>query len=240
MTDGATCTITYKTNETAPAKFDNPLYGKIALFDGDSFCAAGTADGKGWAYLIGEANAMSYTNYGVAGATVADITGQEGHSGAHCICKSIDTMAAEADYIVLEGGVNDYLLFSQYGFPLLGAVSTGYAATLDETTFCGAMESLCKKALTKYVGKKILFIIAHKTTGSVNATAQDWFNKQREILEKWNIPYVDLYKTAGICVQLSAQNSLFHDEGGGTYWGHLTASGYIAVTPKIESKMKSI
>ena len=58
----------------------NPLYGKTALFNGDSICAGlsvGSSDptyGYGWAGRIGIKNNMTWRNYGVSGGTVTTDT----------------------------------------------------------------------------------------------------------------------------------------------------------------------
>ena len=58
----------------------NPLYGKTALFNGDSICAGlsvGSSDptyGYGWAGRIGIKNNMTWKNYGVSGGTVTTDT----------------------------------------------------------------------------------------------------------------------------------------------------------------------
>jgi lysophospholipase L1-like esterase len=209
----------------------NPLYGKTAVFHGDSICnGASAGDGKsGWAGRIGRANNMAWVNYGVSGSTIAYVSGSY-----YCVSRNVENMLANADYIILEGGTNDADLLPA---EKVGTLSNGFAATLDDTTFYGAMESMFKKAILKYSGKKIGYIIPQKM--GVNADSQAkrkaFFDKAVEVCIKWGIPYLDLWNGTHLNAQIAEINTALYTDG-----QHLNSAGYEAITPRIEAWMKSL
>lgn len=208
----------------------NPLYGKIALFTGDSICYGAGWRG-GWAKIIGENNDMTSINYGIGGTTIGKQVGL-----TNSILERVDTMQDNADYIIFQGGYND-----AWRCPL-GEITEGYNDVYDEFTFCGAMESLLKKAILKWKGKKIGVIITFKS-GENKAKYKPYFDKQKEICEKWSIPYLDLWKASGICNDLPEINNMYfqlQSDGITGDYTHPNEKCYREfLSPKIESWMKT-
>lgn len=215
----------------------NPLDKKIILFTGDSICAGFIDNGDGtygeqygWAEIIKENNpSITMKNYGVGGATVATFD-----TGANSILQRLDTMHTEypeADWIVLEGGVNDC-----YSTEIeLGEITQNYNSSLDVTTFCGALESLLKKSIEYWPGKKIGFIVTFKVPTAVGF--KSYMDKAKEICEKWSIPYIDLYSKSGLEFNVDyIKNNYSYGQGG----LHPNIDGYKIITPKIEAWMKSL
>ena len=220
-------------NVVIPSVLDN----KTLLFSGDSICKAviinddGTyGDSYGWCEIIQENNQSSTVlNYGIGGTCIA-----KRENRTDSILERIETMYKEnpnADYIIFEGGVND----CYSGIPL-GTISSGYSATLDETTFCGALESMFKNAILKWQGKKIGYIITFKVP-TADPTFVNYMDKAREICEKWSIPYIDLYKNSGLTYHLADIKRNYSYENGGL---HPNIEGYKIITPKIENWIKSL
>ncbi len=222
-------------------KQDNVLCGKTAVFLGDSICAGTTVGtdspyyGYGWGGIIGENNHMTWTNYGKNGGTIT-------HRGADgtCISKIADTAIAEhpsADYVIFEGGCNDADQMRESG---LGEISADYAA-FDTTTFSGALEALILKLVTAYPRAKIGYIIPQKMyTGYTDYTAKNhihrkYFDRAVEICKKWGIPVVDVWNGSMLNPKLSTA-SVYYSDG----IQHLTETGYLAITPMIESWMRNM
>lgn len=137
----------------------------------------------------------------------------------------------EADWIVLEGGVNDC-----YSTKIeLGEITQNYTSSLDVTTFCGALESLFKKSIEYWPGKKICFIVTFKVPTAVGF--KSYMDKAKEICEKWSIPYIDLYNKSGLEFNVDyIKNNYSYGQGG----LHPNIDGYKIITPKIEAWMKSL
>ncbi len=225
----------------------NPLFRKKIVFTGDSICNGSSARDNlnGWAGRIGRNNQMTWTNAGISGATFT--TGLTGSAGVIA-----DTNFFDADYLIIEGGTNDADLI---GDALteepqdFGTYSMGdYTSNFDNTTYCGAIESLFKRLTTDYKGKKIGCIIAQKM-GGVNATYPDYtkehnnrrfyFETLMTLCEKWGIPYLNLWDNCMLNPMIPAHYTENEDymyvDG-----QHLTSNGYDYISPIIESWLKTL
>ena len=210
----------------------SPLYGKIAVFDGDSICNAISDNLDGWAGRIAKNNSMGYTNYAKDGATITNGLMADGNP-RHWISKSVVDMRTDADYIIFEGGTNDADLL---GSGNLGTVSMGYNATLDDTTFSGALESTFKQAILKFKGKKIGYIVAHKMgTGLQADNRKSFFDRAIEICKKWGIPYINLWDTSYLNPNIQEIRDYFYTDG-----QHLKSISYDVLSDKIEAWMKTL
>ena len=149
-------------------------------------------------------------------------------------------MRDDADYIIFEGGINDF-----WNKVPLGEITPNYTSALDDTTFCGAFESMLKQAVLKWQGKKIGFIIVHKITNTYypygNSTPgkfELYREKIIEICNKWSIPYLDLFNCSGLNVNIQEIKQKYTTKGDGT---HPNAEGYeLFYVPKIEAWMKTL
>ena len=230
----------------------NVLYGKTAIFDGDSICNGSSAqDGKsGWAGRIGDNNNMIWENYGTNGGTISAETQLSG-SDLHWISRTIDTIHTDypsLDYLIIEGGTNDADLLSD---DKLGTLNeTDYSGTYDDTTFIGALETLFYKATSYYPYAKIGYIVAQKMGLSANAhysKRYNFFEVAMQVCEKWGIPYINLWDGSHLNPHLNAhydssKTTSENREAGSLYTDgqHLTTYGYDVVTPKIEAWMRTL
>lgn len=234
-------------NDATASNF-NPLTGKSALFLGDSICNGSSAnDGfSGWAGRIGLKNSMLWKNSGISGGTFTD--GLSGSAGVISNSSLFDT-----DYVIIEGGTNDADLIGSIIDgnipPQFGSFDeSDYTSAFANTTFCGAVEFLIKKAVTENKGAKIGMIIAPKM-GQLNTSRPDYtaaHNNRRayfetliNICKKWGIPVLNLWDECYLNPMLPA-----HYTSGETYMytdgQHLTSNGYDYITPIIEAWMRSL
>ena len=235
----------------------NLLKGKIIVFDGDSICHATsetkTSNERGWAYRIGNSNEMEWCNFGIGGGTItAELYSRVTGNPRHWISRSIDAIHErfpKLDYLILEGGTNDADLV-RHTPERVGIVDeTDFTGNYDDTTFCGAVESLFFKALRYYPTAKIGFIIAPK----MGLEAEDvqnrrsYFFKIMEICRKWNIPYIDLWDDCPLDPTLKTyyDSDMSQEENiasGKAYVDgqHLSKIGYDLITPKIETFIKTL
>lgn len=247
-----TTTRTYKTQ-----KLENVLTNKKAVFCGDSICAGKSVSassdryGYGWAGVIGVANNMTWQNLGVDGATVAEFSGQ---SGTGIIVNQLANAYSDADYIILEGGCNDYdKLSGATTADTMGEVSTSWDDSFKVTTYAGALEHLFYTALSNHPNSKVGYIIP-QMMGKCTWTAYEsgsyriYYNLAIEICKKWGIPYLDLWYESSLNPNLSVyyNSSLSKDEanadGSVCYVDgqHLTEAGYDLIVPRIESWMRTL
>lgn len=233
--------IVLKTAFDAQSEATNPLYGKIISFNGDSICEARATNGGGYATIIGENNNMTVENLGVSGGTIMYAEGK------HCISRTVVNMREDADYIILEGGVNDL-----YSDRPLGTISNGYNEILDDTTFYGAFENMLKQALIRFHGKKIGYIAVHKMTQYFDSdkTEDNAYHAAMKCCKKWGIPVCDLNISCPPFGYLkNNEDTVFmanlytehtSQEGVGDGW-HPNEEGYRKYyVPKIEAWLKTL
>lgn len=227
--------------EAIAAKAENPLYGKTMAATGDSITATvSNREYAGYAKIIAERNLMAYETKAIWGATIA--RGISETSG--CILDTIGQMREDADYVILSGGANDFYALSS-GTETLGAVSNGYTSELDETTFCGALESMCAQAIERWPGKKLLYVITHRMLDISNESLEDWVTTMIGILRKWGIPYVDLWHEMP-SLMLPGLKDRYTSNGNTVYDGtgdglHPNEEGYRRYyVPVIEARLKGL
>lgn len=232
------------------------LFGKTAVFLGDSICA-GTSVGEdlpeygyGWAGLIGEANDMIWANYGRNGGTVTPIQSVAAEKRDLFSQLEIARRAyTKVDYVLIEGGVNDADLLKDDPANL-GTVSEGFA-DFDQSTFSGAFEKLIADIREAYPTAKIGYIIPPKM-GNAPYDAEHnirrrYFDRAIEICEKWGIAYIDLWADS----PLDPMSAIYYDETldaaanistGKSYTDgqHLTGAGYKLIVPQIEAFMRNL
>lgn len=193
------------------------LCGKLIAYNGDSICESRfsgfASNGGGYPYLISQIVGGTYENKAVSGGTLAV------SSAGHHVCDTISAMSDDADIICIDGGINDYWL----DVPLGDYSVSDFTGSVDNTTICGALESIFRQAINKWVGKPIVFVIVHKiTTTAWTANGAGYtFAEAREkmigICEKYSIPYVDMWANGGLNAYMDALNNAYLNGGGNTH-----------------------
>lgn len=224
-----------------PPTTGTALDGKTIVFAGDSITAGFVQEQglpnygqrNGYVEMLQKKYPKTaFKNLASGGATIGHYEGEP----TPCVVEQISnaiTQYPNADYIIIQGGVNDTWLSSKVP---LGEISSGYTASLNEGTFCGALESIFKKAQTQWIGKRIGFLTTHKIPSA--PSLGNYMDKAKEICKKWSVPYLDLYNLSTLNYALAeVKNNLSykttdHPNGDGT---HPNMKGYEVLTPKIES-----
>jgi len=207
----------YKTDRLVPftpSGSVSRLKGKKICYNGDSIAESRfsgfASNGGGYPYLIAQQTGGSYENKAVSGGTLSI------SSAGHHVCETISSMASDADLVCLEGGINDYWLH----VPLGDFTESDFTGSLDETTVCGALESIFRQAINKWVGVPIVFVIVHKitTTAWTVNNAGYTFAQEREkligICKKYSIPYVDMWAEGGLNAYMSVLDNAYLNGGG--------------------------
>ena len=208
------------------------LGGKKVLNFGDSVAAGDGNKGKSYAHLIAEREGMDLKSYALGGATFGD---KSPENASLCILSQIkNAEEQQADFILLQGGLNDCV--SQDSIPT-GTVSDGYDSPLDETTFCGALESALKTVRTKWPAAQLVLIICHKMSSRPNGWPP-YAALMQQIAEKWSVPTVDLYASGGLNPHIEPMRTAYTNNADGT---HPNESGYLTwYVPRIEEAMRSL
>lgn len=193
------------------------IAGKFICYNGDSIAESRfsgfPSNGGGYPYLIAKQTGGTYENKAVSGGTLSV------SSAGHHVCETIANMSDNADLVCLEGGINDYWLH----VPLGDYSESDFTGDVDNTTVCGALESIFRQAINKWVGVPIVFVIVHKitTTAWTVNNAGYTFAQEREkligICKKYSIPFVDMWAEGGLNAYMSVLDNAYLNGGGSVH-----------------------
>lgn len=216
-------------------KTDGVLNRKAALFMGDSICD-GTQDGSifydSWAGRIGEINQMDYVNAGLSGTSISTCRATR---YGRILTQLENNKQKDFDYIVMHGGVND-----AWDSAPIGTMSDSFELSAFKTnTFAGGLEELFYYA-TKYypdahLGFILNFRIVNSSVASVNNNLDDYFAVAKQICDKWNIPYLDLYSNADVMKDLAIGTRTYISD-----YIHPNCGGYDRLYVYIEEWMENL
>ncbi|MGM9834810.1 MAG: SGNH/GDSL hydrolase family protein [Bacilli bacterium] len=207
---------------------ENPLKGKSILGFGDSIMYGAGNDGVGIVNLIAERNNMTYVNNAVSGATILKDSNNN-------IPVQIEEYSDTADYILLEGYINDCNISGIEN--RVGEVTGYYSSSLDTNTFCGQLEDMLKTVQNKFTGKKIAYVFVHKMSTRGTDIQKIIHDKSKEICDKWSIPIIDLFEESNLNTNITEYKQYTNNSDG----THPTQTGYeLYYLPLIEAKLKTL
>lgn len=166
----------------------NPLAGKTLCVLGDSICFNNGGYGK----IIADENGMDFINKAKGGASLADNVAWSAEDPGirPSISKLAENIEGAVDYILIEGGVNDF-----WGGAPVGELTESFEGSYNTDTTAGGLEKLFNDCRTLHPEAKTAFIISHDSF--TYEAAEKGFEKYYEIIkavcDKWNVPYIDLY-----------------------------------------------
>ena len=219
-----------------------PFENKKIVAIGDSI-VAGSGDGAGGFLQALKTKYPSITieNMGVGSTTFALNNNVPMNKTSGCIFSRIDNIPADADYIILEGGLNDFFHKDTYSvkfgsyvenlhkYPVSAKYENGaysglyYGAEYGgvssqvfyQDTFCGAFEMSLIKIITRFHDKKCALLIPHNPTGS--AELEKYLDAEARICKKYNFPCIDLRLSAVMpriyTVAGNSSGSAYTDDG---------------------------
>ena len=170
------------------------LSGKTLYVAGDSI-AYGTGSEGGFGKAVAQKYGMTFVNEAVDGATLApNITDNVNGGTRACICMIVTSSSAleKADYILLEGGIND-----AWNKATVGTLTEESAAAYDETTMTGALEKTLEYLAENHSEKRVAYVFPH---GGLFADRDNWYKTYKPailaVLQKWDVPYIDIEENA--------------------------------------------
>lgn len=205
------------------------LFGKSIYADGDSVSAGDGSDHYAYAEFIRDRNNMRLVNRSKGGTTLAL---RDDRSDS--IYERIRELDGEYDYLLIEGGYNDVFRGLSLGSPTHSRSSEDF----DLHTIYGATDEICRILQTKYHDTKKLFVLGHKMKDEYEIPQQNAWNAIKETLNKWGIPYIDIYEETGLTSdEYDREYQVFNQDDG----IHPTKKAYEKFyVPVIEEKLKSL
>lgn len=177
----------------------------------------------------------------------ADTTYNKLYTVEKSIAAKAEDFDADCDYILFEGGVNDYL-FDRW----MGEITPNVASPIDTYTVLGAMEHLCRVMTRDYADKKVGFLFIHNAVNKNDklsyrsrehkpgyGTLEERFEQMKKVLQKYSIPYCDLFNGSGFICEFDNIRTTYTGNGGDGI--HPNKLGYDTFyVPKITSFLKSL
>lgn len=211
----------------------NKLNGKTILFAGDSITYGADRPQKedysqrGWVKRIQDYNPLALVHgFGQGGATIAKLA--DSNNNVLAKLPNMHQLYPHADYIIIQGGVND-----AYNNVPLGEITNNYTSEYDVTTFSGALEYIFDYCTKNWQGKNIGFIVTHKVPSAGSLPNERFYNmmmRSMEICKKWSIPYIDLFDKSNLNFFIDDIKNNFSAKQDGL---HPNALGYDVISPKI-------
>lgn len=183
-----------KKSELINSRITSNLRDKLIVFNGDSICQ-GIVNGGGYAEILRKTTGCLIENRAIGGGTLAI-----NKANKHMICNDIVNMNDNADLVILEGGINDYWQNIPMGEmkPL-----NDFTSEVDKETVLGALESIFRTCMDKWLGVPIMFIIVHPIANtryqqnSVGYTFEQLAEGIRKMCKKYSIATVNLLDESG-------------------------------------------
>lgn len=177
----------------AKAMYSAPDYlsGRTMYCDGDSVAYGSGTNTMGnstysFCNYVAEKYNMTMTNKATPGTTLAirkDFIGTDHRS----ILERVREMKGSYDVILLDGGFND--LFKNVEMGAMTDIKNK-SGKYNEYTTAGALESICYFLDKNYKGSIKLFVLCHNCSTRIKQS--QYWSLMKNILDKWEIPYVDL------------------------------------------------
>lgn len=176
----------------------NYLDGKSMYCDGDSVAkGVGTnvlgKDHYSYCNYVTEKYNMNTVNKSVSGTTLA-IQKDKINTEKKSILERVKEMKGDYDVVLIEGGFND--LFQKIEIGEITDVNDK-SGKYDEYTTAGALESICYFLNENYKDSIKLFVICHTLNGNKNQYL--YWDTIKQVLEKWEIEYVDISTETDFC-----------------------------------------
>ena len=222
---------------------DNPLYGKKAIFFGDSWCAGNTSSPGGWASIIKSNNpSMTVINCGKHGADWGQF-----YSYWFNNTDNYNSLDNDADYVIIEAYTNGlYTDVSNLVSKPLGDIdSYTYYNSIPEIdkalgeTYARDLERCLFSVVNRWNGKKIGLIFPYKSVAHLaeNNAFRVFRDTVIKCANKYNIPIFDNFNGSNIQCWKQEYIDKYFFQSDGT---HLNALGYSIITPPIENWMKTL
>ena len=216
---------------------------KNIIFFGDSITAGYGSKSKkySWANYIGtKYDFANYVNAGISDYRVS--TYDNAKKWLVTQVKNHFNDKLNYDYVIMQGGVNDLI----YNTPLGNLASDKNPDSFNKDTFYGGLELYLYNVTNKWKNSKIGYIITYYTPNYTERGLKwsyDDYKKYndalKKALDKWNIPYLDLFDGSYNNKKYSDILKVTTKEYLSDYL-HLNDAGYNLISPMIYEWIKTI
>ena len=198
---------------------ENRLYLKKITGIGDSYVSGDGVDkSEIWIQKIADRNNMEMSNLGASGESLRKLVQNERYQN----------IPEDSDYIVVFSGHNDV----HYDITPVGDTED-----IENTTFYGCLDILCKWIMNNRPMSRTLFITpTHRT----QYDATPYVNAMKDVCYRYGIPSWDAYGNLGILIggQHGVDQRTVFETTDPQY--HLNALGQLYLSYKIEEQLRML
>lgn len=171
--------------------------------------------------VVSNLHLVKDSEYGINGSTISLAT--DGTDTRHALCVRYSDMSDDADMIAVSAGTNDWM----YAWAPIGTIDS-----TENTTFYGALKTLCEGLVNKYPQKLIFFTTPIKrgqafasgaggtytpdgvpttpfSKNKYGLTLMDYSNIIKEVCGYYSIPVLDMNRESLLDPHLVSQQNMF-------------------------------
>ena len=173
-----------------------------------------------WAKQVASMLNMTFVNYGIGGSEIAL---NKANSPYNPMCVRYAEMDDDADLIIVAGGTNDWGHITGNVSIAENEYLMGKFGDTEITTFYGALDTMCRGLLTKYVGKTVFFMTPIKrysastypyyTKNKRGYTLEDYANAIKKVCGFYGIPVLDMFNGCSLNPIIEAIKTAYITDG---------------------------
>lgn len=168
---------------------NDSLNEKTFLFIGDSICYGEGADGESYPYWLKAYHPEAHVyNCGLGGMPMGAREDSEYTLTARIDKGEFDYFRNKADYIILQGGINDIIM----GIPL-GEYNRNENEPINKYTFCGGLEYAFQYFTENFSDASVYYMSTYPCKAQKLESQEEQWAAVEKIAVKWNITYIDLF-----------------------------------------------
>ncbi len=218
--------------------------GKKLIAIGDSI-TYGTHNAGGltpWLARVATMFNMTFVNYGIGGSELAK---NKADGSYNPMCIRYAEMDADADLIIVAGGTNDWGHIAGNTVAEDTEYQMGEFGDTEITTFYGALDTMCKGLLEKYVGKTIFFMTPIKRYSALSTpyytennrghTLEDYANAIKKVCGFYGIPVLDMFNECSLNPIIDAISTAYIEDG-----THPNSKGHMIMARQIAGFISSL
>lgn len=218
--------------------------GKKLVAIGDSI-TYGTHDAgrlTEWGKRVATMLNMTFVNYGIGGSEIAI---NKANSPYNPMCVRYAEMDDDADLIIVAGGTNDWGHITGSPSVANGEYLMGEFGDTEPTTFYGALDTMCKGLLAKYVGKTIVFMTPIKRYSALSTpyynenyrgyTLEDYVNAIKKVCGHYGIPVLDMFNECSLNPIIEPIKTAYIEDG-----THPNSAGHMIMARQIAGFISSL
>lgn len=207
----------------------------VAIGDSITYGTHNAGNITPWCERLATMLNMTFVNYGIGGSELAK---NKTDGSYNPMCIRYADMDDDADLIIVAGGTNDWAHIGGNTAAGESEYQMGNFGDTEITTFYGALDTMCKGLLEKYVGKTIFFMTPIKRYSALSTpyyvqnkrgyTLEDYANAIKKVCGFYGIPVLDMFNECTLNPTIEAIKTAYIEDG-----THPNSAGHMIMARQI-------